>query len=94
MSKPTIETFDYSKSYTLDSLGKLFKCSWVDLPVKSGGIIEESQKMEVLNDRYIGKVLDFNFDSGTFQGYGGGMSTGATFFKIVPNELILNIEGI
>lgn len=99
MPKPTSETFDYSREYSLDTLAKVLRCRWDNVPEKSNGIINAKQQVQVNKagqDRY--KVEEF-INITWRQGYvyfgdtNQNMSVAAEIFTIL-NEPILNIEGI
>ena len=100
MSKPTKETFDYDKYYSLFDLSDLFRCEWEEIPQHSNGILEQTQEVQVTAEGVTAyEVPEFTKIKWT-GGYirfvlnGSLMLLTDRIFKIIPNELILNIEGI
>ena len=100
MPKPTSETFDYSREYSLVTLAKVFACNWNDVPENSNGIIDSNQQVMVTlvgRERYdVDEIINLSW-RGRYVYFGDtakNMSIHSEIFKIIPNELILNIEGI
>ena len=97
---PTTD-FDYDKWYSLETLGEALECFWVDLPKASPSIIHASQNIKLLVDKLDGvedlpeyTTLEFN-ENGAMLGCNGYYPmTHIECFKIIPDELIINIEGI
>ena len=99
MSKLTIETFDYSREYSLNTLADVFRCQWDDIPENSNGVINANQQVQVSKagqDTYeVEEFINLTWRQGyVFFGDTNKNMSVSTFLFTIMNEPILNIEGI